>query len=122
MLTNQDFIDAGYTRWRPSPFYECVTDLLQKCVTDEYGKRYYINVNRWDFSRYERSNRTNVNYESTVQFTLKNGAYINIDGLHVGTDWTIEEMEKFYAELWDTGKFKYYEVFDAYKNMIELEY
>ena len=122
MLTNEDFINAGYTRYRPSPYNECVTDLFEKCVKDDYGKRYFIHVNRWDFTKYERNGRVNVNYESTVQLTLKDGCCINIDGLSIGTDWTIEKMEEFYAELWDTGKFKYYEAFDAYKNIIESEY
>lgn len=122
MLTNQDFIDAGYTRWQPAPYNECVTDLFEKCIKDEYGKCYFIHVNRWDFSRYERNGRINLNYESTVQFNLKDGGTINVDGLYIGTDWTIEKMEQFYANLWDSGMFKYYEVREEYRNVIESEY
>lgn len=119
MLTNQDFINAGYTRWRPAPYNECVTDLFEKCIKDEYGKCYFIHVNRWDLSRYERNGKTNVNYESDVQFELKSGATINVKGFSVGQDWTIEEMEQFYADLWNTDKFKHYEVYEEFYGVIE---
>ena len=119
MLTNQDFIDAGYVRWHPTPYNECVTDLFEKCVKDCFGKCYFIHVNRWDFSCYERNGKINVDYESDVQFELKSGATINVKGLSIGKDWTIEEMEQFYADLWNTDMFKHYEVYDEFYGVIE---
>lgn len=106
-MTNEELIKAGYKQYPPSPIdNECVTDLFQKCVTDEYGKRYFINIKRWDFRKYGDQN--GVNYESDMQLTHKNGNYVNIKGL---SGWKLDELEKFFADIWNTGWFKYYEAF-----------
>ena len=115
-MDNNDLINAGYVRYEPLPFHECVTDLFEKCVRDVYGRRYFIHVERWDFSRYERGY---VNYESEVQFTRKDGSTVNITALNVGRDWTIDGLEKFFSDMWSTGQFKYYEVKDEYQGEID---
>lgn len=102
-MNKEDFIKAGYTRWNPSPYELLATDLFQKCITDEKGKRYFINVTRWDFSPYEQNY---VRYDASVQFETKSGLTVNMDCLD---GWAIEEMEKYYADLWDLGWFDYYE-------------
>ena len=117
-MTNEDFIKNGYVRCDPAPFDKCVTDLFQKCVKDEFGKRYYINVKRWDFSSYHKGVGM-INYEASVQFYYKDDNAVNIDQL---SGWTIEEMERHYAELWDTGWFQYYEAFDGKRDEIQSYY
>ena len=45
--------DRGYKRYSPSVIDgEGVTDCFQKRFDDEKGKKYFINVKRWDFSRF----------------------------------------------------------------------
>lgn len=109
-MTNQELLDAGYKRWAPSPYREFETDMFEKCVRDEKGKKYFIHISRWDFTQLD--NQVNVRYDSTVQFTHKNGEVVNVDGLN---GWDLQELEKFYEDLWNTGWFKYYEV-DDYEN------
>ena len=74
-MTKQELLDAGYKRWEPAPYEKnnCVTDLFQKCVTDDDGKRYFINVRRWDFSPYSGRASDNNRFEATVQFDRKDG-------------------------------------------------
>lgn len=106
-MTNQELLDAGYKRWNPSSYTECCTDLFQKCVSDDYGKRYFINIFRWDFSRYERKGfETAPRYEAEVQFTHKNGQTVDSTCYN---GWELEDIEKYYADLWALGWFKYYE-------------
>ena len=106
-MTNQDFLDAGYTRWEPSPYHECVTDLFEKLVSDDVGKKYFIHVEKWDFSKYQVASKIEPNYEAFVQFTEKGTRNaVNIKYL---TGFTIEEMEAFYAKQWETGMYEYYE-------------
>ena len=102
-MTNEELINAGYTRYDPTPYHECETDLFQKCIRDEKGKKYYINVNRWDYSKY---NVYYIRYDASVQFCHKNNETVNVDCLD---GWSIPDMEKFYEDLWNTGWFKYYE-------------
>lgn len=108
-MTGQDFIDAGYTRWEPVMHKDCVTDLYQKWFKDDYGKRYAITVECWDFSRLS-ANIKSPRFEWSVQFTHKQtNETVDIECLH---GWSIKDAEKFYADLWKTGWFKYYERYD----------
>ena len=118
-MTNEMLIDAGYKRYSPEPYRECQTDLFQKCISDEYGKRYFINIERWDFTKYEIDGRVNVGYETTVQFNRKDGLTVNIEILNPDD---IDAVEKIYAEEWDSGKYKYYEAFYGHEGEIEAEY
>ena len=104
-MNKQDFIDAGYQRFNPPPYNECVTDLFEKCIRDNKGKRYFIHVYVWDFSMYEKI-PTGFRFESEVNLTLNNDNDIQIKMLD---GWTIEEMEQYYRNIWDTGMYKYYE-------------
>ena len=108
-MTGQDFIDAGYTRWDPVLNADCVTDLYQKWFKDDNGKRYAITVERWDFNRISPL-KQKPKFQWSVQFNNKsNGETVDITCLH---GWSIEDAEKFYADLWNTGWFKYYERYD----------
>ena len=106
-MTREELINAGYTRFDPAPISnECVTDLYQKCVKDDIGKRYYINVNRWDFS-YHGQTFNPIGFEANVQFRHKDtGEYADIVCLD---GWSLADMEKFYENLWYTGMFRYYD-------------
>ena len=108
IMINQDLIDAGYKRWEPAPYEKenCVTDLFQKCITDDVGKKYFINVKRWDFSIYSGRPEDSNRFEATVQFDRKDDITINLDILNPKS---VEEVEKVYAEAWETGVYKYYE-------------
>ena len=106
-MTREELINAGYDRYDPAPISnECVTDLYQKCVKDDIGKKYYINVNRWDFTPCGQKNEP-IGYECNVQFRhKKTGEYTDIVCLD---GWSVADMEKYYADIWYTGMFRYYE-------------
>lgn len=104
-MDNQDLIDAGYQRFDPPSYYECVTDLFEKCIRDDKGKKYFIHVYVWDFSMYEKI-PTGIRFESEVDLTLNNDNSVQIKMLD---GWTIEQMEQYYRDIWDTGMYKYYE-------------
>ena len=107
-MTKQELLDAGYKRQEPDSYEKqgCATDLFQKCVKDDVGKRYFINVRRWDFSIYSHRPEDNNRFEATVQFDRKDGIVINLDILNPES---VEEVEKVYAEAWETGVYEYYE-------------
>ena len=115
-MTNEELLRAGYTQWEPSPYKDCQTDLFEKCIKDEYGKRYFIHVERWDYTKFPRGI---IHYTASVQFQLKDGNTTDIDLLN---GWTIEEMEEYYNKLWNTGWFKYYEVFWEHRGEVEGQY
>lgn len=113
-MTREELIEAGYERFDPAPISnECITDLYQKCIKDDVGKRYYISVNRWDFSNFGKENP--IGYETEVQFRHKEtGQHTDIVCLD---GWSVSDMEKYYADLWYTGMFRYYDKWsELYEN------
>lgn len=108
-MTNEDLIARGYKRFKPSPLYnDCITDLLQKCFSDSHGKKYFINANRWDFSRYNDANhKYEPQYEYDVQLYRKEtGDAVDVS-FH--NSWSIEDVEEWVEWLFQSGRFKYYE-------------
>lgn len=110
-MTKEDLINAGYTRYDPPRFKDCVTDIFQKCIKDDIGKRYFITVERWDYSGISAQGAAiSPHFQWWNQMTYKsNGETVEIECFH---GWSIEDAEKFYADLWRTGWFKYYERYD----------
>ena len=113
-MTDKELLDAGYKRYDPPSIHaDCVTDLYQKCIKDDTGKRYFISIERWDFSRIShRASDTQPSFETTVQFTHKNGETVDITCYN---GWEIDQIEKFYDDLWKLGWFKYYEKYWSYE-------
>ena len=107
-MTKEDFKNAGYIRFEPPPYENCITDMFQKCFTDEEGnKLYFITVERWDYTPVApRGQHIPISYNFTVQFNTHDNRTLNIDCFD-GYD--IESAEKFYADMWNTGWFKMFE-------------
>ena len=107
-MTDKDFIEAGYTQWKPSPYNgECNTAMFQKRFDDDFGKKYFITANKWDFSRYEPDREPSYEFTSQVYDKSTHDA-IDITFL-VG--WTIERVEKWMDDHWSADEYDYYEKF-----------
>ena len=102
--------DRGYKRYSPSVIDgEGVTDCFQKRFDDEKGKKYFINVKRWDFSRFSifQSVPDPISYPADVQLYKKGThAAMNIEFF---SDWKIEDVEEHVEWLFNSGRFDYYE-------------
>lgn len=111
MTSEKELLANGYKRYKPSVVDgECVTDLYQKCFRDDTGKKYYINVKRWDMSRYSDANHTYpVSFEYDVQmYQKKTHNAVNIEFF---SDWTLADVEEHVEWLFSSGRFDYYEKF-----------
>lgn len=106
-MNKEDFIKAGYTRYDPPPYEDCITDLFQKCFRDEDGnKLYFITVERWDYTPVSRGRNIPISYNFTVQFNTHEDRTLNVDCF---SSFDIESAEKFYSDMWKLGWFKEYE-------------
>ena len=94
-VTKEKLIAAGYNRYDPPRFEDCITDIFQKCIRDkDNNKQYYITCERWDYSNISNGRNIPVRYEWSVQLTHKEtGEVVNIDCL---SGWSIEDVEKYY--------------------------
>ena len=107
-MTDKDFINAGYTEWEPSPLNgECNTAMFQKRFDDDYGKKYFITVDKWDFSRYEPDRKPSYEFHSQV-YEKNTHEAMNITFLE---GWTIDRVEKWMNDHWNTDEYDYYERF-----------
>lgn len=113
MLTVQDWVDAGYRAYRQKT-HNLSDYLLQKCISDEKGKMFYINV--WVYEHFNKEYFKNnphlaeVGFSPEVQFQREGKATMDCS-LILNTDSTVQEVEQEFYDLWVAVKADYYELF-----------
>lgn len=111
MLTAQDFIDKGYkqfkqTNWNHSDFG------LQKCVYDDKGKKYYITVWAYDWTKHpELHTISPMSFEPDLQFKLPEGLSMNFQ-LLLNNDSTVDQIETKVEEIWIKLGCLHYELYE----------
>lgn len=110
MLTVKDFTDNGYKQFSNSNKAFNNSDFgLQKRIDDEVGKRYFITVWVYDWSKYPQHNQPNkLSFAPDVQLRLQNDMHINVQML-LNQDSTVQDIESFYHEMWEKMNCQYYE-------------
>ena len=108
-ITDEKILQAGYTEYPPSSIeYECVTRFFQKCFKDDVGKKYFIDIKRWDFPPHPNTgHQIPTSYEFGVQFNTQDDKVMNLNLFSTG--WTIENAEAFVEEMWQKMNLRYYE-------------
>lgn len=108
MLTVKDFTDSGYKQF-PTRSLNNSDFGLQRLIVDEMGKRYYITVWVYDWTKYPQFNHMNkITFSPDVQFRLQNDIHFNVQMLN-NPDSTIHDIESFYSEMWERFNCQYYE-------------
>lgn len=107
-INKENLLNADYKIFKNGLFMNDETYLMsfEKRFDDEKGKKYFIHLNCRDFSNY--NNKLGIRYDSEVQFNT-DGETFNVN-YFINDDTTIEQMEKFYENLWETLKCDYYEL------------
>lgn len=106
-MENKDLLNRGYHRYAPTRFHaDGITDCFQKRFDDKKGKKYFINVNKWEGWYHPTTNELFAPaYEYEIVFT-KNGAPIR---MLFYSNWTIEDVEVEAERIWATMGYDYYE-------------
>lgn len=95
-----DLIASGYKEYRV-PQFKKADAVFQKCIYDDKGKRYFINVYQYFYS-------SRVTIEFDAQFITKQGTL----NLTLFSKPTIEGAEELFAQLWETLERPYYELYE----------
>lgn len=106
-MTPEQLLAAGYRQ-----FHDQITGLgdfyrtsFQKIIIDEFGIRYFITITHGVFpTGPDRS--AQPFFTPSTQFHRRNSTF-NVTMLH--HDETVEEVEAFFDELWQTLTLAYYE-------------
>lgn len=109
LITDERIRQAGYTEYTPSSIdNECITKFFQKCFSDDVGKKYYIDIKRWDFPPHPYTGESiPTSYEFEVQFNTEDDRVMDLTLFSHG--WTIENAEEFVEEMWQKMHLAYYE-------------
>lgn len=107
--------EHGYAEYNPTVFdNESVVQRFQKCFEDGYGKKYFIDVLKWDNSFVPEEKRDEqwkpYSYTYETQITMfKEEKALNFEFF---SNWTLEQVESFMEDFFDKMKVNYYERWD----------
>jgi hypothetical protein len=101
MLQEADFLLNGYKRFDGgSAQLKFANYLLQRCVRDDVGKKYYITVYVYDYSQYNHPHLKGLSFMPEVQFR-EEGVCPTIDvTYHDDESTTLESLEAFFDSMW----------------------
>lgn len=113
-ISVEDWIKAGYKKYNKQRFNSS-DYLLQKCIRDDGGKCYYINVGVYEHfnKEYFKYNEgiPKVGFSPEVQF--RRGSKTTIDvSLILNNSTSIAEVEKEFYDLWVMIGKPYYELYE----------
>ncbi len=113
MLTVEQFLENGYKRFENKGKQVSSADFgLQKRIEDDIGKKYFITVWVYDWTKYPWYNHPKkLSFAPDVQLQLQSGMHVNMEML-LNDDSTIEEIEAFFEKAWVEFDCQYYEKWD----------
>jgi hypothetical protein len=98
------FLKSGYTDYG---IYNNKYNLLQKCIKDNFGKKYYINIKIYSLIH---EIKPYLSYSADVQFNMNSEKdTFNVDLLDVKS---VEQVESFFENIFQTLKCDYYEKYN----------
>ncbi len=104
----KELLERGYHEYEPTRFdSDLVIKRYQKRFDNAIGKKYYIDVEEHRELNLFDGTVIPTSYEFTTQFT-KDDSPINIRWF--SGDWTIDSVEAFAEEMWNTMELDYYAV------------
>ena len=112
MLSTEELLERGYTQFIPNYQFKSkdIELCYQKRFNDKNGKKYFITINKWRAFTMVNGTTIPSNFEYEVQLYSKN-EHEPLD-LLFHSDWTLDRVEKYMEQLWNTGLFDYYEMFE----------
>jgi len=111
-MTDKYLIENGFEQFAPR--WDSTGNIeiaFQKLYNDEIGKKYFIHVNKWRAIEHPHTHEIiGPHYEYKVQLYKKDSRSALDFTFH--NDWTLEDVEYYIDEIFNTGMFDYYERFD----------
>lgn len=108
-MTDQDILERGYHEYEPTMFDHHVEKCFQKRFDDEIGKKYFIDIKKYEPIIHSNGDVYPHCYEYETQLHNVDDEPVN---LQFFAGWTMEKVESYVQQLFDTGLFQYYERWD----------
>lgn len=111
-VTEKDFIDAGYRRFNPYG-HKSADFGLQKLISDDHGKKYYITVLAYCWTKYPQHAGEPISFMPDVQFRIeKHSDAEYFFTINMGGSLSVEIIESECEKLWVHFCCPYYEEWD----------
>lgn len=122
MLNDQVLKDGGYQLFKDqfrrskelTDSQDAYKGTWQKCIRDNEGKKYFINIEKWDFANScfaDRNLGRVPSFGANAQLTMANGDNFNVEYLSVG-DKTLVEIEAWFEKQWKLNECNHYEKYE----------
>ena len=111
-MTREEILAHGYKQYAPIQFdSQWVTARFQKRFCDDIGKKYFIDIREWEPMEHPHTHEVYpASYDYETQIYRKD-THDALD-LNFHSSWTLEAVEEFMENLFNTGMFDYYELWD----------
>jgi len=111
MLVNKEnLLNAGYKIYT-SPISKNEShyvESFEKRFEDEQGKKYFIHLDCWDLRKLVKF-KEDVDFGAKVQFDNDKGETFDVSYFITSGRTTIEEVERFFENMWVKMECSYYE-------------
>lgn len=115
-LTDEIILQKGYKEYPPTRFHNSsIVKCFQKRFDDDVGKRYFLNIDKWYWGDVVPVHKKDEWYcDYTYEFTCQMYRKNTHDAVDVSfhSSWTLEQVEEFMKQQWNTGLYDYYERWD----------
>lgn len=117
-ITEQHLLDAGYKKYNSEHNGKQADTFHQKCVRDAHGKKYFVDVYGYDFSKYttwkpDEWNTTGWSYMFVGSYDSCGDRGFSFQPNHPSKEEeSVEYYETLFENVWDTLKPEYYEHYD----------
>ena len=112
-MTKQELIDYGFRPYQPNlQFRDRFDEGWQFCQRDGLGKKFFVNIQFWDFAKYSNSIHTvDSGWDAWVQFDMYGHRTYNVH-LNSVRDMTPAEVVDWFENIWIKMRAVYYERYD----------
>ena len=108
----QQWLDAGYKRYNKD-YFNNADFLLQKCVKDDVGRKYFIDI--WVYNHanteYFREGMPEISFQPEVQIQGREPV-MNVTLLVTATTLSVQGIESEFENLWKSLGCPYYEKYE----------
>lgn len=108
------FMDSMKSQKDLSPEEDAYKGTWQKCIRTSLGKKYFVNIDHWDFfnSRWKNKNIDRApSFSAHAQLESKDGVF-NVELIKCEHK-TVESVESWFEKQWQGNGCKYYEKYDG---------
>ena len=120
IMTIESLISYGFKEYKPNQ-HDKFDRVFQYCKRDKIGKKFFVNVRFWMFSKYSRSDQVaNDSFDASCQFDMRKEKTFDVT-ISVN-DMTPSQVVDWFAEMFVLKNCAYYEKYAYDENEEQVSF